>query len=118
MANEALFTGVIQFSKGGAIESKSYSAQVDVAGTDYMAKTLSIATSDTSIALADIGSPGLLMVKNLDATNFVTLGPSGSTYPIKIAAGDFIGPVYWNDPEVHLKANTAAVLVELFILER
>ena len=47
---------------------------VDMSGTDYIYATQNIGTSAENLAQGDVGTPGWMIVHNLDATNFVELG--------------------------------------------
>lgn len=75
---------------------------------------ISVGTSEEVITFTDITTPTLLVIQNLDATNFITYGPTsgGVMIPVgKILAGKF--NVITLDASVTLraKADTAACKV-------
>ena len=57
-----------------------------------------INTSEEVVNVGDVSSAGLIVIENLDAINFVTVGLTGS-YPIKLRPGRFcafppVGTIY------------------------
>src|SRR5689334_11671718 len=74
MANEISISASLAVSKGGMVLTGTGNAQLDMAGEDMIHTTQIIGTSAETLALVDLaGTPGYVMVKNLDATNFVEL---------------------------------------------
>ena len=97
----------------------SASATVAAAGSGADLRMLEIATSEAELTFgAQIGNAGLCMLKNLDATNYVEVGFATGAYPIKILAGQFaVIPLAPATASLFLKANTAAVMVQLYVHE-
>lgn len=116
MSAELLVAASLKFSKGGTLfESNFPSTYFDVSGSVGNKQVQAIGTSDESLALGDVSTIGFLMIKNLDPTNFVTIGSDGTLYPLKLKPGEaFMGR--WNAAAIHVKANTAQCNVEYTII--
>jgi len=115
MAGELAISAKIIFNKGGASARMSEGISVDVTGDAYTKQTQSIPTSNT--ALDDgvaVGTQGYIFIKNLDSTNFVTVGITGS-YSIKLLAGDIA--LFRAAAAIFALADTASVDVEYVIIE-
>ena len=116
MANELALSWSMSFSKGGAAVSVSGSDNVDVSGTKYTKVVQNIGTVDETLALGDVSTIGFVIFKNLDGTNYVQIGADGSSYPVKLNAGETAGPFRWNGAAIHAKANTAACDLEYTLI--
>ena len=116
MANEIAYSFTLSFSKSGAGDSKAVSGNVNVSGTDYVRGVQAVGTSDETISLVDVGTPGWCYLKNLDATNYVEAGSDGTNYFVKMKAGE---SAFFRvaSAAVHVKANTASCNVEYMIIE-
>lgn len=78
----------------------------------------SIATTETSIALTGITTPGRYVIHNLDTTNYVEWGTTTTDYPHKLIAGEFdAGRLNTGKTTLYLKANTAACKVRIIACE-
>ena len=108
MANEVIISGTLAFASAGVSVTLSNSSTPSPAEVESLEINMNVGTGDESVTLGDLSAPGYIMVKNLDATNYVQMGPDGSSYPIKIPAGEAAGPMLWNAAAVHLKANSSA----------
>jgi len=116
MANEIAVSFNITASKNGAQFSKSGSDSITMTGT-YMSVGVELATtSDGTIPLGAIGTIGWIYIKNLDGTNYISIGGDGSTYPLVILPGEFL-VARWNAAAIHCKAHTASCLYEFGIIE-
>ncbi len=115
MAGELAISAKIIFNKSDAMARMSAGVTVDVAGDAYTQQTQSIPTSNTALdAGAAIGTQGYIFIKNLDSTNFVTVGITGS-YSIKLLAGEFA--LFRAAAAIFALADTASCLVEYVIIE-
>ena len=115
MAGELSLIARLIFSKGGADARMSEGISVDVTGDAYTKQTQSIPTSNTALdAGAAIGTQGYIFITNLDSTNFVTVGITGS-YSIKLLAGEFA--LFRAAAAIFALADTASVDVEYIIIE-
>jgi hypothetical protein len=117
MANEISISLSIRVSKGGAKDSRSESFQVDMSGDAFTHEIQQVGTSEEELAQgADLGTPGFILVKNLDSTNYVEVGSTTGVYDIKLKAGE--AAIYrHNSATVYAKANTAACNVEYILIE-
>lgn len=116
MSAELLLSASLKFSKGGSVfEALLNGTYFDVSGTVGNKQVQAIGTSDESLALGDVSTIGFVMIKNLDPTNYVTIGSDGTLYPLKLKPGEaFMGR--WNAAAIHVKANTATCNVEYTII--
>lgn len=77
---------------------------------------VSVGTSEETISFGDV-TPGLVMLYNLDATNYVEWGVATGVYPFrlrpKLTATNYGVPnlVYINSGTIYIRANTAACKV-------
>lgn len=117
MANELTLNVGINFSKGGAKYTTSDSDQVTITGDAFTNAVQAIGTSEEEVAQgADLGTPGYVFIKNLDATNYVEVGSTTGVYDIKLLAGEFA--LYrHNSATVYAKANTASCNIQYIIFE-
>jgi len=113
----------LSISIGGTLSNNvrvpptSYHATIDVAGDVAMKCQQSVATSEVELTQGtSLGTPGYIMIKNLDTSNYVEVGSTTGVYDIKLLAGDI---AVWrhNSATIYAKANTAAVLVEYVLVE-
>lgn len=115
MANELSIVASMAFSKGGAQCTRSESISVTVTGDAFTHQVQSIPTSDTALLEGvAIGTPGYYFIKNLDATNFVTVGLTAS-YAIKILAKEIA--VFRAAGAIFALADTDTVNVEYWVVE-
>ncbi len=117
MANELNIGVTLSFRKGGAIVDRVESGSFTVTGDSFNHDVQSIGTSEEQLAQGvDLGDPGFVFVKNLDATNYVEFGSTTGVYDLKLKAGEF--HLYrHNSATIYAKANTASCLVEYIIIE-
>ena len=117
MANEIAISVSISFSKGGATVSRLEAIQVTVTGDAFSHEVQEVGTAEEELAQgADLGTPGYMFIKNLDATNYVEVGSTTGVYDIKLKAGE-IALYRHNSATVYAKANTAACLCEYLLIE-
>jgi hypothetical protein len=118
MANEISLTGTLTISPSGKrSRSITLSTLVTMSGANYIERSQSIGTSAEALDLGEIGTPGMLYMKNLDATNYVTIqdGANG-TAVAKILPGDE-AVFMLGTTAPYAKANSAACIVEYTIAE-
>lgn len=116
MAGELLIAASLKFSKGGALFDANFpSTYFDVSGTAGNKLVQAIGITDETLPLGDVSTIGFVMMKNLDATNYISVGSDGTLYPIKLKPGEiFLGR--WNAAAIHAKANTAICNLEFTII--
>ena len=109
----------LRVTKNGAAISQNVSINLDVAGDQLCQNTQEIGTTAELLTFGNIAStPQAIMIRNLDATNFVEIGgDSGLTiFKIKIPAEQ---SVYFTPTSatIYAKADTAAVDIILLAFE-
>lgn len=116
MASELLLQASLKFSKGGALfETNFPSTYFDVSGSVGNKQVQAIGTSDEVLPLGDVATIGYVMLKNLDATNYILVGSDGTLYPIRLKPGE-VALMRWNEAAIHAKANTAICNLEYTII--
>lgn len=115
MAGELSLRATLSFSKGGARVNRSESVSATVTGDAFSHETLTIPTSVTLLVEGgDLGAAGYVFLKNLDATNYITVGLSGQ-YSIKLKAGEIA--LFRAAAPIYALANTASCILEYIIVE-
>ena len=121
MADELKISKTIRLKKGALKHDFiPTSLSLTQTGTLIYDVTSSIATSEETLGptFGDIGTEGLVILYNLDTTNFVSVGFSTAVYGIKLyGAGSpadfFIIP----GATIYIKADTAACSVRCIVYE-
>lgn len=129
MANEAIVVASVSASKGGQSVNSvgstgAASRTFDMTGTDMATVPQAIGfASDEALAIpADVTSPGVLLIANLDSANYVefSLGTGGafaaSVFEVlKAGMVCIIHPP--SGATIYAKANTSAVNITFTVLE-
>jgi hypothetical protein len=117
MANELTISARISFNKGGAIVKRSENINVTVTGDAFSHEVQEVGTSEEALVQgSELGTPGYMFIKNLNATNYVEIGSTTGVYDIKLLAGE-IALYRHNSATVYAKANTGACNVEYLLIE-
>ena len=113
MANEITITLQTLLNNGGLSDNHSSgSIAVDQASAKMLRNVQTIGTTEEALVLGDITTPGYCVFVNLDSTNFVEIGVSGSMF-LKLKPGEQdVCRLTTTAP--FAKADTAAV--ELFYI--
>lgn len=119
MANEIYSSLTLRASKNGAKVSFSESFRADMANNEMIQSTQVIGTTAEEINIGDIAADmAAVVIKNLDATNYIEIGgDSGLTvFKIKLMPGQFciFRPT---NLSIYAKANTADVRVQVVAIE-
>ncbi len=107
-------------NKGGRTPSLAFIAETfDMSGTDYIRGTQTATTTTAALDIGRITQPGLMLLKNLDATNYVEIG--GATFTIgagviRVNAGECC-LFRWRGTTPFILANTSSVEVEFLLCE-
>lgn len=122
MANEITITDSGAVVNGGYRDQLTFGGtyRVDQAAAGSAGGIRTIGTSAENLVLTDIATPGILYVKNLDATNFVEIGVdnTGFVAMAKLEPGD--PPARFriaDSTTIQLKADTASCNVQFWCLE-
>jgi hypothetical protein len=113
----AELNGTITFTetKNGIAFTKTFDLVVDVSGNYPVSEIKSIATVDTLLDLGGVATPGYLIAKNKDATNYIILGGDGTNYFDKLKPGEAMAK-RWNGAAIHAKANSSACDLEYLLI--
>jgi hypothetical protein len=115
MANEIFYRLELTARKSGAVVSQNASGNITMTGSEMIQSTQVIGTTSEVINLGEIASaPAMLLVQNLDVTNYVEIGgDSGLTvFKLKIPASKsiLISPT---SATIYAKANTASCRIQI-----
>lgn len=124
MADELKYSIELRVSKGGRIYDTRDMALnallVTMSGTDIVQGTQSIGfASSEAIGKGEITTPGFMVVKNMDATNFVEIERTSFTSgngTIKLKAGE-AALFRFSATAPHALADTAAVEIAYLLVE-
>ena len=123
MANEIAARAFLRMVVAGEdpIEIDTLIRYFDMTGTEYVDGIFSIGTSAEDINLGDVGTPGWVFLKNLDATNHIEGGYDTTRLDLneavtKAEPGEFT-LTRWGAATVTLRADTAACRVRVLIVE-
>lgn len=109
MANEISLSLSLTAQKNAAVVTGTYSGTMTMAGDQFIGNVQIVGTSNEALVLGDVSTMGWIMVKNLDATNYVEVFlDSGNTQLVaKLLAGE---PCLFKPGavSVYARANTAA----------
>lgn len=119
MANEIYANVNVRVAKNGATVDDNITFNLDMTGDDMLKGTQVIGTTAETVSFGDItGAPGMVVIKNLDDTNFIELGgDSGLTvFKLTLLPGQFC----LFDPSsatLYAKADTADVRIQVLATE-
>ena len=108
MASELSVQSSLSYSKDGDIDQIAEAFTVTVSGTARISGRQTIGTTEETLALGDVSSVGVVWIKNLDSTNYVTVGTVTSQRGFKILPGESF-PFRAANNAIYIAANTAAV---------
>lgn len=74
MANEISLSGNLSITKSGFTGAGGANISITQAGNNNIAAVQTITTASMLIAISGITTPGYLLLKNMDATNFISVG--------------------------------------------
>lgn len=121
MANEIALTLKLTCTKSSNSDRFELIKNFDQTTEGSDGGSLSIGTSEEDLTITDVTTPGVLILYNLDPTNYVQFGPKSGTM---VAIGRLLplGPPAMvpldNSVTVTLKANSAACKVKWLVLSR
>lgn len=79
----------------------------------------SIGTTEESLSLSTLTTPGVFYFQNYDATNYVEVGISTGVYSWKLIASDMpaLGRLPSGVTTIYMKANTAACRCKIVVFD-
>lgn len=78
-----------------------------------------VGTSEEDLSLGDVATPGVIAIRNLDATNYITFGPKSGGAMValgKIEPGEVVLVRLASGVTLRWQANTAACKAQVLIL--
>jgi hypothetical protein len=122
MANEITITAELRVAKGGAMDGLRFGPGVfTFTGSRLIHGAQSIGfAAEEALQLGEVTAGGWIFLRNLDATNFVSMrGATGQTPLVKMGPGQPAGPFVLHPSATAptLQANVAACTVEYLVLE-
>jgi len=121
MSQEITLTASLAVSNGSYKDSMTPSTlKINQTNQLGLSGSKSFSTSDTAFTTTGLTTLGLMMIQNLDPTNYIDIGPDsgGAIIPfIRLKAGEFA--VFRLKPGITFRtqANTAAVICEWLLLD-
>lgn len=116
MADELSIAAQLNFSDYGASISTSKNGTFDVTGTRFVMKVLTIGTVAELINKDDMTTVGYCLIKNLDTTNYISVGDDGVNFGIKVLPEEFCLFRLWSNT-LYIVADTADCEVEVTMTE-
>ena len=119
MANEITANISTRATKNGATVDFRSNNRITMAGNEMVSLTQSVGTTSEVLLLGElVTAPGVLAIKNLDSTNYIEIGgDSGLTvFKLKLLPGQFC-QFQPTSATIYVKANTAAVRIQVVALE-
>lgn len=118
MADEITLDAQLRYVRGGRefLNRRIVAASIDQTTEGLEGGIFEIGTTEETVALAEIGTPGWAWLQNLDTTNYVEIGPAAGSYLVKLAAGEG-HPIHLSTATLYCKADTGAVKLEVRVLE-
>jgi len=121
MADEiTIISGISVLKSNLSTTIPTTSSTVDLSGTKFIRNCQTIGTTYEAVSVGDLASAGWCYIKNTDTTNYVEFGVevAGAFYGfVKILAGEPAGPFKLSTLSIFGRANTAAVVADIFITE-
>jgi len=119
MADEITITTTVNVTNGEYLDDfRASGVTFDQAASGGWKSIQDIGTSEESItSFGDVSTEGWCVLKNLDSTNYVQVGPATTSYMIRLEATEHA--VFRLEPgaDLFLKANTASCKVLVWVLE-
>tara|TARA_R100000808_G_C2137715_1_gene145802 strand:+ start:1500 stop:1862 length:363 start_codon:yes stop_codon:yes gene_type:complete len=119
MANEIKTDVRLTASKGGMeVDRREQKTDIAMTGDSITHAVIEITASggEVLVEAAELGTAGLIFIKNLDSTNYVTFGTHAtSNHTIKLLAGESC--LFRAAGAIYGLSNTSACNVEYIIIE-
>ena len=120
MANEISIAAALSARVGNVQLAAQATTQADQTSPGGVQRRQTVPTSDTALTLTGVATPRAIHITNLDATNYVDIGPeSGGAIValIRLRAGETCVFPIKPGTVIRAQANTASVTIESLVLE-
>ena len=101
-------------SSTGDSDARNVAMQLTPSGSDSISGSPTIGTTEETLALGDVSSVGVVVIKNLDTTNYVEYGTVTGQRGSKISPGG-IAVFEAKNNNVFIKADTAPCRIRYWI---
>ena len=117
MANEISVGLFLTADKGGAKVNRSESTTIDMIGASLTHGVQQVPTGGEVLVESDVlGTVGVCFVKNLDSSNYITIGShTSSNHTIKLLAGE--STIFRAAGSVYAASQTGTINVEYILIE-
>lgn len=115
MAGEISLRVNFSVDKNESELTRVHNLTLDLLGNEYEQKVISIGTTQEAVNLDSAGDIGLVMVKNLDGTNFITMGTTTGQLGVVVYPGE-VALFRSETGALFMKADTADCLAEVILL--
>jgi len=88
MADELTVTAGLSYVNTGVSMSFTGTDKVTIAANFALRSLITVTVAGMALPLGGVTTPGYVLIKNTDTTNYVVVGNSGDTLPIQIKAGE------------------------------
>lgn len=120
MANEITLTQRLQLSNGALLDDNNPGRiQITQTTQTIYKAVVSVGTTEESVTFAELTTPGICYIKNLDGTNYVQWGTATTVYSGRLKANDIPACFRLDNAAttLYLKANTAACKVLITVYD-
>jgi hypothetical protein len=120
MANEITATATLRVAKSGFDQTVTRTKSIDMTGTHFNYTVQNIGTTAEALSLGDVATPGMIYVRNTDASNYVEIGRtiSATWQPFALVRAGEVA-MFRSAASITLqgKANGSACDCEVWIVE-
>jgi hypothetical protein len=120
MANEITIASSLTAKNGSLTVTQEANTRADQTNKGGVQKIQNIGTSEEVVSLTGVTAARAILIKNLDATNFVDIGPESGGAMVgfaRLKAGENCMLPLKPSVVVRAKADTAAVDIEYTVIE-
>ena len=123
MANEIQATFSLKVLNGNFkdyVNSETWNITQSTAGGDAVVVSVPTTAGGTAISFPDVSTYGYAFIRNIDATNFVTFGPTSGGAMVtfgKLKPGEFAWVRLTPGITLRVLADTATCLVQIKLLQ-
>jgi len=119
MANELTVSASLAYNPSVANHQKiprfELIKRVSMTGADFSMGTQALTTSEEALDItSDIGTTGMVFIKNLDASNTVLVGLTGS-FPVRCLAGEYAQ--FRANGTIFVKTSSSTAIIQYWVFE-
>lgn len=108
-----------QFEKGNVEVGFNFYKEITVTGEVGYKDVQTIGTSEEAVVMpGDAAAPGYIILRNMDATNFIEIGVTSTVYNIKLTPGRPVAVFPIDGTTLFAIADTANCQLEKIVIEQ